>query len=271
MFNDFGFYLETVYRRQGVDRYNYEKHYDRKKTEIIQVYSGSGVVLAGERAISMEAGAIYIINGNYFHSFQPKEPSSYIRNKIIIDTEKLYSLLLGCGLDSVIKALNDDGALFYSLNQAAAEKIDGLFLTASTLLNSDDDYSLLGFCEVLFSLLRIVLSSGSDFTQNGTPFLKKVTDFIKANLNNKITLDDICRELYFSKSYLCHEFKKQTTLTLNEYITRLKISEAIKLLSLTNKTITEIAMETGFESSSHFCQVFKRFTSLSPSSYRKKK
>lgn len=271
MFDEFGFYLETVYRNKGVNRHNYEKHYDHNLTEIIQVYSGSGVVLAGERALSMESGAVYIINGDYFHSFQPKVPSLYIRNKIIIDTQKFYSFLTLAGLNEQIQTLTKEGALFFTFSQSVAKNIDELFLTASRYLEETVYHPFLKFTDTLFSLLDLIFNHNDGFLQNYNPFLRKVTDYIKAHLSEEIRLDDICKHLYFSKSHLCHEFKRQTNMTLNEYIFRYKTSEAVKLLTLSNKTITEIAMETGFNSHSHFCQVFKRITSLSPSEYRKKK
>ncbi len=269
--NTDGFYLEVAYRSEGVNAHNYKKHSDFNLVEIIQIYAGDGVVLAGENVIKMESGAVYLINGDYFHSIQPQNPKVYIRNKIIIDSAILYSFLQFCGMPTVEEELKKSGAIFYTFDKNISNEIDGFFMQAATSLSQDFSFSTLNFTRLFAPLLHNIFNRNSGFVQTDNSLLKSVSDYVKANLDKKIVLDEMCRELFISKSYLCHSFKKQTNMTVNEYVFRCKISEAVKLLVYTDKTVTEIAMDTGFESPSHFCQVFKRYAALSPSTYRKKK
>jgi AraC-like DNA-binding protein len=58
--------------------------------------------------------------------------------------------------------------------------------------------------------------------------------------------------------------------TFTNYLNYIRITEAEKLLLTTEMTMTEIAQETGFSSSSYFIQQFKQYKNISPSQFRKK-
>ena len=97
----------------------------------------------------------------------------------------------------------------------------------------------------------------------------KVTNFIKKNCNEKLTLDTLAREVYLSKSYLSSIFKEETGISLTDYITNVRIEKSKKLLTREGIAISEIAMLCGFKDQSYFSKVFKKETGISPKKFRK--
>lgn len=99
--------------------------------------------------------------------------------------------------------------------------------------------------------------------------IRKIILYIRKNLTNRISLDDIAKELFITKEHLSRLFKKEMGLTISEYIINTKISEAKNLLKQTDYNILDIAVLLNFANSSHFSNSFKKVTGFSPSDYRK--
>ena len=99
--------------------------------------------------------------------------------------------------------------------------------------------------------------------------IKKIILYIRKNLTNRISLDDIAKELFITKEHLSRLFKKEMGITISEYIINTKINEAKNLLKQTDYNILDIAVLLNFANSSHFSNSFKKVTGLSPSDYRK--
>lgn len=85
-------------------------------------------------------------------------------------------------------------------------------------------------------------------------------------LNN---ITEIADSFYITPSHLCRTFKKLTGYTIIQYINLLKIHHATFLLRESDKNITEIALDCGFNSTMYFCKTFKSILNITPTEYRK--
>ena len=97
----------------------------------------------------------------------------------------------------------------------------------------------------------------------------KAADYIYNHLNEKIKLEELSSELGVNKTYLCELFKKETGSTIYNYITKLKIEAAEKMLIYTDYSPSDISNYFAFSSHSHFITIFKKNTGNTPSEYRK--
>ena len=95
--------------------------------------------------------------------------------------------------------------------------------------------------------------------------------YIKNNLTRKLTLNDIARNLHCSTVTLTEHFKREYGITINEYTTKKRMELAEKLLISTDKPLREIASMTGFADVEYFSRTFKKYHSISPSSWRREK
>ena len=85
----------------------------------------------------------------------------------------------------------------------------------------------------------------------------------------KLTLDQIAKEMKLSKYYMSREFKKSTGKTIFGYITDCRINLAQRLLRYSKMTINEISEHIGFEDHNSFYRAFQQRETMSPSAYRK--
>ena len=96
-----------------------------------------------------------------------------------------------------------------------------------------------------------------------------VRSLLDASYDETITLAELAREFHISSFHLAHAFKAAYGYAPLQYITRRRIGEAQTLLIDTALPITEIAIRTGYNSSSYFNKAFHKITGLSPRDYRK--
>lgn len=100
-----------------------------------------------------------------------------------------------------------------------------------------------------------------------SPKIQKAIDFINKNYSKPITSKDICSWLGISEFYLSRLFKKETGLTLTEYLTNYRIEVSKTLLSSGKYKIYEIAEMVGYKNSQYFSHVFKKITGKNPLNY----
>jgi AraC-like DNA-binding protein len=90
--------------------------------------------------------------------------------------------------------------------------------------------------------------------------------FIDNNYSEKIDLDNIADEAYFSKFHFVRQFKKIYGKTPHQYLTTVRIEKAMLLLK-TDLPVSTVCYEVGFESIGSFSALFKRIVGLAPSEY----
>lgn len=93
--------------------------------------------------------------------------------------------------------------------------------------------------------------------------------FIEKHYMEEISLERIAGDLNLNPSYFCRLFKKATGSTAMAYLNYVRVQEAKKLLSDKERSIAEIAFETGFFNIANFNRTFKKINSSTPSEYRK--
>ena len=98
---------------------------------------------------------------------------------------------------------------------------------------------------------------------------KIVLSFFEKHIREELTLDDVCKRMSYSRSFLCKTFKKQTGETLMGCFSRMRIEEAARLLEQTDWSVATVASYLGFSEAKYFGALFKKYTGVSPSGYRK--
>ncbi len=93
--------------------------------------------------------------------------------------------------------------------------------------------------------------------------------FICNNYRKTITLTDVAEYVNLSPSYLSRKFKAVTGLTFKEYINGIRLKQASILLLSTSDSITDIALNCGYNDSNYFKDLFKKTYGMSPRAFRK--
>lgn len=96
-----------------------------------------------------------------------------------------------------------------------------------------------------------------------------VEDFMKENIRNNVTVDDILEYTGLSLSTIKRVFQQQVGCGVIYYFRKMKIDEAKRMLQEDELTVTEISDRLGFSSVHHFSNIFKKYTGVAPSRYIK--
>lgn len=98
--------------------------------------------------------------------------------------------------------------------------------------------------------------------------LRVILAYIHEHYMEKITLEEIADQVSLCKGECCRFFKKHMNQSLFDYILYYRVEKSLVLLTQSELSVTEIAEQTGFSSSSYYARIFKEQMSCSPTQYR---
>jgi YesN/AraC family two-component response regulator len=99
--------------------------------------------------------------------------------------------------------------------------------------------------------------------------VRKAMAFLHQHYTDPIARPDIARHVGLDEDYLTTCFRQELGVTPVAYLNRYRVNQARGLLTETDKSITEIAIEVGFSDSGYFSRVFRREAGCSPEAYRR--
>lgn len=100
--------------------------------------------------------------------------------------------------------------------------------------------------------------------------IEKAKEYIKNNYSDyELSVEKLCSKLHVSPTYFSTIFKKETDMNFVNYLTNIRLEEAIKLLNTTDDKTYIIASKIGYQEANYFSYVFKKKFGISPSRYRK--
>lgn len=94
--------------------------------------------------------------------------------------------------------------------------------------------------------------------------------YIKKHYRENITLSDLLDSTNYSRTHFIRLFKLNTGMNYTDYLNRYRIKHACRDLIFSDKNITEIATENGFNNIQYFSKTFKKYMNCSPKQYQKK-
>ncbi|WP_158817477.1 AraC family transcriptional regulator [Methylocapsa sp. S129] len=99
--------------------------------------------------------------------------------------------------------------------------------------------------------------------------LRRVEDYIRANLSNTVTLTDLSEIAGLSPRHFLRAFQDSVGATLLGHVRAMRIDEAKQRLSDRRSSITQVAIECGFRHAQHFATSFRAATGVTPSAFRR--
>lgn len=101
--------------------------------------------------------------------------------------------------------------------------------------------------------------------------VKESIGIIEQNYNQNLSLEDICSRVLVSKNYFCYLFKRETGMSVWNYLTVIRLQHAKRLLEETNLRSYEVAFQVGYDNPSYFSKIFKKYENMTPNEYRESK
>ena len=100
--------------------------------------------------------------------------------------------------------------------------------------------------------------------------VNSVIEYIKVNYNINIKMEDISEKMFFNKNYIGKIFKRETGMSISEFVREIRLNEISRQLSESDKKIADIAISCGYHDMKSFYTAFKKRTGLTPKEYRDK-
>lgn len=99
--------------------------------------------------------------------------------------------------------------------------------------------------------------------------LHRARDHVAASLEGRLTLEELGRVACLSPNHLLRSFRQLFGQTPHQYVTERRLERARELLIRTERPVTDICLDVGFESLGSFSWLFRRRTGISPERYRR--
>lgn len=120
---------------------------------------------------------------------------------------------------------------------------------------------------MILALTRAVAESKA--LNNYSLLIRNIVIYIDSNYAKEISLSGIAENSHVSKEHLSRLFKKETGVTITEYVANARCKKAAELLNTTALTISEISELVGYSDNNYFVKIFKKCYGMTPSQYRR--
>ncbi len=155
-------------------------------------------------------------------------------------------------------------------------KIKRIGARLENLVNLESLESYIELLHIFNDLLRVetfeYLTSAINLPEKFTKDLDRINsvyEYVFLNIEEGIKLEDVADLLHMAPGSFCRYFKKKTKLTFTQYVKGVRIGIAAKMLIETEKSITQICYDSGYNSLANFNHYFKSLMNKTPSEYRK--
>lgn len=110
----------------------------------------------------------------------------------------------------------------------------------------------------------------TDEDAKGVHVIQLALSYIQEHYREDLSLQEVADHVHMSKNYFSEQFKKRTGLNFIDFVIRLRIHHAKRLLRTTSLKVQEIGEKSGFNSPKHFLKIFKREVKCTPVEYRQR-
>lgn len=98
---------------------------------------------------------------------------------------------------------------------------------------------------------------------------KDILEYVNDHYNEELFVYEVAKHFGYSREYFSRFFKKEIGMSFKDYLTQYRLNKSLIELELNNKTITDIAFNTGFSNETQYINSFKKIFKLTPGQYRK--
>jgi AraC-like DNA-binding protein len=255
-------------------RWHYHPEY-----ELVLIIKGAGKRMVGDHVDRFEEGDLLFLGSNLPHEW--------------LCDDEYFSHTKGFKGEGIVIQFVEDflGKIFFEvsenkkLKKILSDSVRGCLLKGTTKLiitkimkkmllqdPSDNLYSLLNIFKIISNSTDHTLLSSPNFLQSFQSDeydpMKKVIQYILQNFQEPIHIKNLLKIANMSSTSFSVLFKKTHNMTFKEYLVKIRVGYACRLLSDEDKSISQISFEAGFENLSNFNRLFKKFKGVTPSEFK---
>jgi len=238
--------------------YNFPIHF-HNRLEIAFCRSGMQNVRVGEKIYTLKKGDAIVIFPNMVHEYIKPCPEGNESTEVValICATKL----LAENLPYIITKHPQNPFVEASLIS------ENTILAFEKITMHSSDIELIGWMYIILSDLMNVVELTPDQIDLELP--SKIIAYIDSNFTENLTIKHISKIFGYHPSYIAHLFCDRLKIPFRTYLGAVRSEFAASQIRTSEKSLTEIAHESGYDSLNTFCRCFKKHFSKTPSQYKK--
>lgn len=249
-------------------------HY-HPEIEITYVVKGEGLAFIGNKIVEFKAGQAFLIGPYLPHNFVASDEEEMIMDRecwgLQFTQEWLNSFKESAALGALFKAMS----FGVDLGQLTPEEHQDF----TNIVGTNSLKSMGSFFNLMaaiadrkeFKTISTTSAYSNVMSQKISKRMERVSKYIQDNYQRAITLSEISDVASMTEQSFSRWFRQTSGLTFIDYLMQLRTTVASHLLVNTNKPMSEVAEESGFNSSSSFNRSFLKVKGCSPREFRKLK
>jgi AraC-like DNA-binding protein len=247
-------YPSTVHPQEY--SFNFERGRVLQEFQLVYITRGSGQFASHQiQKCDIQDGTVVVLKPGEWHTYRPDETTGWECywvgfSGLISENLSISNPLIKIGYD---------------------EEMVGLYRKILDVSNDERPGYLQLISGILIHLVAYLLFREKDKKWRDKEVLDKIDKarlIIREKINTQLSPEEIAATLTMSYTWFRRMFRQYTGLAPAQYIIQLKIQKAKEMLSGSNKTIKEIAIEQGFESIDYFSTQFRKQTGQTPTQFR---
>jgi AraC-like DNA-binding protein len=225
----------------------------------------------GSRTIPVRAGDYFIVDLGSFHRYTENRDFEIVN--CLFAPEYVDPSLRGCRSLSALLTGRLGG-------RAPVSAVDRIYHDDSGHIESlirdmegeyarrDPGYLEMLRCRLMEILIHAARIPSEDDGSKSHPAAAAMTEYIHGTLNMPLSLPALSSRLGYTPQYLSWLFRKETGMSLSEYLSRARIEKSCDLLAHSRLSISAVAQEVGYADPKHFNAVFRRYMGMPPREFR---
>lgn len=245
-------------------------HYHMDRLEIIYIKEGEGIHTVGERQYHTKPGEVVIFNQKI-----PHEERAYGTMNLKFYCCAVTDMQLrGMGRNQIVS--EGETPILDVRKDETIEKIFSALLSAGAL-GGENTREICSYLSAALISRLIEIKNISENIRGGAErsreqqdgdIVKQVRKYLDENYLKKVNLNQVAEAVSVSSFYLDRIFKKETGISVGQYLIHRKLGHAQSLLTDTDEPIVKIAEMVGYDNPSYFSQLFKKKFGVTPRAYR---
>ncbi|MEK3748604.1 helix-turn-helix domain-containing protein [Paenibacillus sp. FSL E2-8871] len=238
--------------------------------EILFVLKGKLELFTKDRFRELNEEDLFLINANEIHAIKAEENNLVLALQIPVS----YLLLIEPQIERMLFDCNSAAASYEE--QSKFDELRTLLAEMMLLHNKRPQGYHLRIQSCLLNLTYLLMQGFREQDQSPEKHddkhrerLLRITSYVKENYNRAINIQQLALQEYLTVPYLSRFFKEYMGTSFTKYVNAVRLDKAVKDLTLTNLSITQIAHDHGFPNLKSFNAVFKEFYRQTPGEYRK--
>ena len=252
-------YLEnktkTIWKSMREFSYDFPSHF-HNNLEMTFCFSGEQKICIGEKECILREGDVAVIFPNTPHEYFKTNDAPARVVSIMCNTK-------------ILSETFPDIISKYPVNpHITAEKVSkNIELGFEGIAASVENAQMIGWTYIILSdVLHIVELESLDGDRE---LPARIVDYIDKNFKEPLTIEYISKAFGYHPSYIAHLFCDQLKIPFRTYLGAVRAEYAATQIRTTQKSLTEIAYDSGYNSLNTFCRGFKKHFGQTPSEYKK--